>query len=165
MKIDDIPEGLHAVQLAHNICEETCGFPKTQGNLTLIADCITAVGKKMFRSRTDELKLACFWLNRRIEEAQSQGEKVTTHWLRNGEYWGVQKSFTMPSVPRYEHMGQGYDHTDIWYIYGLYQKRLEAAKGSRVPMTDALMEELLCQADKKRKKTPAFRLPKDVSHA
>lgn len=91
MNVEEIPDGLHALQLAAKVCEDTLGLPATKGNLELVGACIEAVAKKMFKGRPDASKLGMFVLVRRIEEAQKQGEKITTHWLRNGEYWGVQR--------------------------------------------------------------------------
>ena len=151
MTLEEIPDGLHAVQLARKICEDTCGFPATQGNLTLIADCITAIGKKLFQGRPDAEKMACFVLTRRVETAQKQGIKVSTHWFRNGEYWEVEREQKLPAAPRYEHHGEGYGEADIKFLIREWVKAGD--KRTESGWYEAKLNEL----DKKRGRAPEFR--------
>lgn len=154
MNIESIPEGLHSLQYAAKICEETLGLPAIKANLELVAACIEAVAKKLFRGRPDELKVSTYWLTRRIETAQSQGEKITTHWLRNGEYWNVDRPSKMPGKPTYEHFGQGYGEADMKYLYSRYSA---LRKSVNRPLTDAEIETLMADLDKKRGGAPEWR--------
>lgn len=152
--IEDIPDGLHSLQYAANVCEETLGFPSLKANLELIAACIEAVGKKLFRGRPDELKVATYWLRRRLETAQSNGEKITTHWLRNGEYWGVDKPTPYKGRTVYEHHGQGYNEEDMKYLWRIFKRKRDLVKRT---LTSEEIDGLMDELDSKRGRKPAWR--------
>lgn len=154
MEFSEIPDGLHSLQLARGLCENTLGLPAIKSNLELVSACIEAVGKKMFKGRADELKVATYWLSRRLEEAQAQGQKITTHFLRNGEYWGVEKSKSMPGVPAYEHHGEGYGLHDIEWLIREWARE----PNPELRKTDTWYEQKLQLLDKKRGRVPAWRL-------
>jgi len=91
MTLSDIPDGLHPMQYAAKLCEDTLGVPK-KGNLEVIAEAIEAISKsKLFRGRNDAMKLAYFWLDRRVSVAREQGEKINNLWFIQGGYWDVER--------------------------------------------------------------------------
>jgi hypothetical protein len=155
MNVEEIPDGLHSLQLAAKVCEDTLGLPATKGNLELVGACIEAVAKKMFKGRPDASKLGMFVLVRRIEEAQKQGQKITGHWLRDGGYWEVEKPQALHGPPRYEHYGQGYGEQDITYLWKRYKEKRDSLNR---PLTDGEIELLLDDLDVKRGAKPAWRV-------
>ena len=154
MTFEEIPDGLHPLQLAAKVCEDTLGLPATKGNLELVAACIDAVGKKLFRGRDDAAKMGCFVLTRRIETAQGQGIKITGHWLRDGGYWEVEREQKISGPPRYEHYGLGYGTGDMVVLWKWYKAKRDQLKR---PLSESEVELLLTELDKKRGGPPAFR--------
>lgn len=154
MNLDDMPNSLHALQYAAKVCEETLGLPATKGNLELVAACIEAVGKKLFAGRDDMAKMGCFVLNRRIEEAQRQGIKTTSYWLRDGGYWEIEKPRNFKNPDHYEHFGQGYNETDMGFLWTLYKSKREVVKRA---LSSEEIDKLLNELDEKRGRKPAWR--------
>lgn len=153
--LNDIPEGLGAMQYAQKMCEDL-GLP-ARGNINMIGEAIEAVSKsKLFRGRPDALRVAYYWLDRRVQEARSQGQKTNNLWFLNGEYWNVEKSSAAlsPNPPRYEHFGQGYGTHDMQYLFHLYRAKRKSANRA---LNDAEVETLMQELDKKRGEVPAWR--------
>lgn len=59
--------------------------------------------------------------------------------------------------------GKGYHTKDIIWLMKRYESKRDSLPNR--PMTDLEVSALLSELDQWRGKTPAFRLPKDVSHA
>ena len=152
---ENVPDGLAPMQYAQKICEDL-GIP-ARGNVQMIGEAIEAIAKsRLFRGRPDAIRVAYIWLTRRVEEAQRQGQKINNLWFMNGLYNDVEKPLPPPSRITYENHGNGYNEADMWNVFEAYRKKIQAAQG-HVPMTDALMNELLDEADKKRGGSPAWR--------
>lgn len=156
MNLSDIPDGLAPMQYASKICDDL-GIPG-KGNIQMIGEAIEAVSKnRLFRGRADAIRVAYIWLSRRVEVAQQQGQKINNLWFMNGLYNDVEKPLPEPQKITYEHFGRGYGGPDVMFAYEMYRRKIEANKGQRLPMTDALMNELLDAVDKKRGVSPAWR--------
>lgn len=78
------PEGLHAVQYAREILEETLGWP-SKGNLELVADCLTSIAK----SKQFSLTKAHGYLKRAVTLAREQGIEVNHFFFSNGTYMNI----------------------------------------------------------------------------
>lgn len=78
------PEGLHAVQYAREIIEETLGWP-SKGNIEIVADCLTSIA----RAKKLTLVKAHGYLKRAVLLAKDQGIEVNHFFFSNGEYMNV----------------------------------------------------------------------------
>jgi len=154
MNTTEVPEGLAPMQYAAKICENL-GIP-ARGNIPMIGEAIEAIAKsRLFRGRTDAIRVAYIWLSRRVDVAQQQGQKINNLWFMNGLYNDVEKPVPEPQKITYEHFGQGYNHNDMLWLFERYQKVRESV-GNRA-LTDSEVNLLLSELDKKRGQAPAWR--------
>ena len=83
----EAPEGLHELQYARHVLEETLAWPATKSNLELVGGAIASLSKRY------RVKLSSAFNNlvERIEEARKQEMEITGHFFRDGEYMNVRR--------------------------------------------------------------------------
>jgi hypothetical protein len=88
------PQGLHSMNYARGLLENSIGWPATRSNLELISECVTSASKSLRIS----LPRAHDYIADKVRLAREQKIRIDTFFFQQAQYENVEP----PSVDRYD---------------------------------------------------------------